>query len=219
MSKVPLAMLIGVLCMVVLVPSSSSAAPAGKPSLLMVVQAAPVTAPSGSDNQQQQSSQKKCMPAGKTPKEILTAAKSTLEKSRKQLEKLYVLLEEARQEKDIVKTNQLNEKILSAKALLKVAEKSLVNIEAALSKNDIDLSMYEMEKICILDSKMDLVMVESAGIAGQSGFAKTGGEVNVEVEEPKGGSKSDLSNQPLDQTVPASPLDLPDRPFRASPYQ
>ncbi|MEM6733319.1 MAG: hypothetical protein AAF658_17295 [Myxococcota bacterium] len=120
-------------------------------------------------------------------------------------------LEEAREERDVVKLNCINEKLTAVKGLLRISEASDLNLREALARRDPDASGHEFEKIAIAARKVDQLRAESEACVGE--LAVYSGDTQVEVV---------VSGEPTAQPDPAaSPpvIDVVVRPPAASPTQ
>ena len=125
------------------------------------------------------------------------------------LTKVLKHLEEARDEKDIVKLNCVNEKLTNIKGLLKISEDGDVKMQEALARRNSEESQHEFEKIAIARSKCEQLFAESEACVGE--LAVYAGDTQVEVVI-EGEPPEDVSNQiPMIETII--------RPPAASPYQ
>ena len=114
------------------------------------------------------------------------------------LSKVLKHLEEARDEKDIVKLNCVNEKLTNIKGLLKISEDGDVKMQEALARRTPEEGAHEYEKIAIARSKCEQLFAESEACVG---------ELAVYGEPPE-----DLS-----ENIPT--IDIITRPPAASPFQ
>jgi hypothetical protein len=102
-------------------------------------------------------------------------------------------IEEAREEKDIVKLNCVNEKLTQMKAFLKVAEQADVALNEALATRDAGADA-EFSKIAIARTKVDGLRAESEQCIGQLSYV-VDQKTTVEVMQPSdlpGGGGEDL---------------------------
>jgi len=125
------------------------------------------------------------------------------------LTKVLKHLEEARDEKDIVKLNCVNEKLTNVKGLLKISEDGDVKMQEALARRNPEEAAHEFEKIAIARSKCEQLFAESEACVGE--LAVYSGDTTVEMVV-EGQPPEDLSEQ-----VPT--VDIITRPPAASPYQ
>ncbi|MEO0811415.1 MAG: hypothetical protein AAFY60_01035 [Myxococcota bacterium] len=88
-------------------------------------------------------------------------------------------LEEARDERDVVKLNCVNEKLTAVKGLLRISETSDVTLREALARRDPDAAGHEFEKIAIAARKVEQLRAESEACVGE--LAVYSGDTQVEV--------------------------------------
>lgn len=121
------------------------------------------------------------------------------------------LLKEARDEKDVIKVNCVNEKLTSIKGLIRISEQADVALQEAVAKGESDTSAHEFHKLVISHQKIKILKTEAEQCVGELAFAV--GKTNVEIEVDR-----DVVPQDDPTMVP-----LPDtpvvRPPAASPYQ
>lgn len=118
-------------------------------------------------------------------------------------------LEEARNTKDVVKLNCVNEKLTQIKGLLRISEQSDVGLQEAVAKKESSAAEHEYTKVMIARQKVDQLRAEAEECIGQLAF-RTDENMTVEVEEPE--------NLPGgDPTSPPPPADVISRPPPASP--
>jgi|DewCreStandDraft_4_1066084.scaffolds.fasta_scaffold00284_30 hypothetical protein len=121
------------------------------------------------------------------------------------------LLKEARDEKDVIKVNCVNEKLTSIKGLIRISEQADVALQEAVAKGESDTSAHEFHKLVISHQKIKILKTEAEQCVGELAFAV--GKTSVEVEVDR-----DVVPQDDPTMVP-----LPDtpvvRPPAASPYQ
>ncbi len=118
-------------------------------------------------------------------------------------------LEDARDEKDIVKLNCVNEKLTQVKGLLRVAEQSDVALQEAAAHHD-ESTEVEYSRIGIARTKVDQLRAEIEECIGQLAFVVDQKTI-VEVEQPK-----DQGSDPTNWEPPPPPVA---RPPAASPFQ
>ncbi|MBI5507418.1 MAG: hypothetical protein HY903_01575 [Deltaproteobacteria bacterium] len=118
-------------------------------------------------------------------------------------------LEEARDEKDVVKLNCVNEKLTNVKGLLKISEDGDVKMQEALARRNVEEALHEYEKISIARTKCEQLFAESEACVGELAVYAGDTQVEVVVEgEP-----------PTDMTENVPKISVITRPPAASPYQ
>lgn len=117
-------------------------------------------------------------------------------------------LEEARNTKDVVKLNCVNEKLTQIKGLLRISEQADVTMQESIAKGEKQSGEHEFTKVMIARQKVEQLRGEAEECIGQLAF-RTDENVIVEVEEPEG--------LPEDPTQPPPPPPVVSRPPPASP--
>lgn len=116
-----------------------------------------------------------------TGAELLTRATDDLEKVHRALREVLARVQDARDEKDLVKLLCLDDKVARIKVLVAVAEKADVALAEAVSAGD-DAAPIEGSKIAIARGKADGLRSEAAECIGQLAY-EVGGRTSVFVEE------------------------------------
>jgi len=142
------------------------------------------------------------------PQKIERSAKA-LATMRTALREVLEKLEEARQTKDVVKLNCVNEKLAQIKGLLRISEQADVGLQEAVARKETTASEHEYTKVMIAQQKVAQLRSETEECIGQLAF-RTDENLSIEVEEPK-----DLPGG--DPTRPPPPEDVIVRPPPASP--
>jgi phage-related tail fiber protein len=112
----------------------------------------------------------------------LEAAAEQIARMKTSLKQVLGRVEEARNEKDIVKLNCVNEKLTQIKALLKVAEQADVALHEAVSNKDPGAAS-EFAKIGIARSKVERLRADSEQCIGQLAYI-VDEKTTVEVQQP-----------------------------------
>jgi len=157
-----------------------------------------------------------------TDKEMISKSANNVKIFKEIILKLNGVLEETKKEKDIVKVNCLNEKLISAKALQKIAEQADKSLSIALRQQDIDRAMREYEKVLISSKKMNIIQAESEACTGRFIFSTELGEKVEGTDEGYNKDKQSVSTveemstpttsvsepnvNPMDNTPPPPPV-------------
>lgn len=147
--------------------------------------------------------------SGLGDRQKLDRADEHLVRMRQALKEVIGRLEDARNEKDIVRLNCVNEKLTQIKGLLKVSEQADIALQESVARRD-QAAEAEFQKIAIARAKVDQLRSEVEECIGQLAFA-VDEKTTVEVEQPR-----DLPDQDLTQREPPPPL--VSRPPPASRY-
>jgi hypothetical protein len=120
--------------------------------------------------------------AGRAPdSEKLEAAADNLARMRAALKQVMGRADQARNEKDVVKLNCVNEKLTQIKALIKVAEQADVSLRQSLKANLAGEAAFS--KIAIARTKVDGMRSQSEQCVGQLSYV-VDEKTTVEVEQP-----------------------------------
>lgn len=135
------------------------------------------------------------------------AAKS-IERQKEILKRMLALLEEARNAKDVVKLNCVNEKLTQVKGLVRISEQSEIAMQEAIAQKDSEVANHEFTKISLAGQRSEQLRADTESCVGE--LAIYSGDTVVTVEGDKGGA---------DPTVLPGPELIAVRPPPASPYQ
>jgi hypothetical protein len=94
-------------------------------------------------------------------------------------------LEEARNTKDVVKLNCVNEKLTQIKGFLRVSEQADVALQESVAKRESSSAEHEFMKVTIARQKVEQLRAEAEECIGQLAF-RTDEQAVVEVEVPEG---------------------------------
>jgi len=131
-----------------------------------------------------------------------------LRRSRQNLKEVLEKLEEARNSKDILKLNCVNEKLTQIKGLLKVIESADVTLQENIAKRETSAAEQEFTKESVAFRRLEGLRAEVEECIGQLAFQI--GDQTVEFDVPDNLPGDDIT-KPKDPTVvlvrnpPASP--------------
>ena len=142
------------------------------------------------------------------PEKIRRSAEA-VGKMRGALKTVLVKLEEARNSKDVVKLNCVNEKLTQIKGLLRISEQSDIALQESVAKKESATAEHEYTKVSIAVVKVNQLSAEAEECIGQLAF-RTDENATTEVEEPDDLPKGDPTLlRPLpavdSRSAPASP--------------
>lgn len=142
--------------------------------------------------------------SGLSDQQKLSQAEDHLGRMKQVLKQVIGRLEDARNEKDIVRLNCVNEKLTQIKGLLKVSEQADIAMQEAVARRD-EAAEAEFQKITIARAKVDQLRSEAEECIGQLAFA-VDEKTTVEVEEPRNLPDRDLTDrQPPPPTISRPP--------------
>ncbi|MBX5483855.1 MAG: hypothetical protein IRZ16_18695, partial [Myxococcaceae bacterium] len=117
--------------------------------------------------------------------EKVSRSSESLSRMRNVLKEVLAKLEEARNTKDVVKLNCVNEKLTQIKGLLRISEQADVTMQEAIARSEKQSADHEFTKVMIARQKVEQLRAEAEECIGQLAF-RTDENQTVEVEEPEG---------------------------------
>jgi hypothetical protein len=122
------------------------------------------------------------VPKGTSDADKLEASAEHVARMKTSLKAVLGRIEQARNEKDVVKLNCLNEKLAQVKALLRVAEQADVALHEAVANRDAGADS-EFSKVAIARTKVEGLRAESEQCTGQLSYV-VDEKTTVEVQQP-----------------------------------
>lgn len=182
----------------------ASAARAQKPPPSSPPQAPPARTSGGSASTPKAAS---TGPGGKvlSDSEKVEKASEYVAKMKAAMKAVLTRVEDARNEKDVVKLNCVNEKLTQVKGLLKVAEQADVALSEAVARKD-EAADTEFQKITMARSKIEALRGEADQCIGQLAYV-VDSETSVEVQQPDNLAGLDVTRrQPPPEPVVTPPV-------------
>lgn len=99
--------------------------------------------------------------------EQLSQAGVFIEKIKEALTRVSTLAEEARKEKDVIRLNCVNEKLLGIRGMLSISESSMAALKDAVSRDDKEERTHEFSKVQIAHTKVAELKAEAETCAGE----------------------------------------------------
>ena len=118
-------------------------------------------------------------------------SRRAIDKMRGVLSKVIKYLEEAREQRDVLKLNCVNEKLTAIKGLLRVSEQADVAMHEAIATGESTASEHEYEKIMIASKKVQSLATESEVCIGELAVYSGQTSVSVEVGDEVVSTRSD----------------------------
>ena len=136
-------------------------------------------------------------------KEKLARTEDTIGEMQKVLREVLRKLEEARQERDLVKLNCVNEKLTQIKALLRIAEQANVALQESVARGSEDGADHEFAKVTIAGQRTRELRAEAEQCIGELAYVVDEKTV-VTVETPQG-LPDTSTNPPVSPPVVVNP--------------
>jgi hypothetical protein len=146
--------------------------------------------------------------ANLSPQETLTQSKDYVTKMQDTLRRVVELQEVAKKQKDIIKLNCVNDKLLQVRGHLAVNQQAMANLNEAIAKGDDGSRQHEFTRVTILYQKVQVLGTEAENCIGED--LSYIGQARVDVE-------IDPSIPQNDPTDPGFPQVDVSRPPLASP--
>ena len=118
-------------------------------------------------------------------------SRRAIDKMRGALTKVIKYLEEAREQRDVLKLNCVNEKLTAIKGLLRVSEQADVAMQEAIATGELTAADHEYEKIMIASKKVQGLATESEVGIGELAVYSGQTSVSVEVGDEVVSTRSD----------------------------
>lgn len=123
------------------------------------------------------------------------------------LQRLLELREEARDSKDVVKLNCVNDKLTQVTGLLKMGEAAEVLLKDSLARRDHEAALHEFTKVTLGRQKTEDLRTEAESCVGELAVYSGSTQVTVETKTQRKGdpTQTPSTQLPPDRAVPASP--------------
>jgi hypothetical protein len=136
------------------------------------------------------------------PGEMVQAADGYLKEMRKGMTRVVQAQEVARKQKDIIKINCVNDKLLQVKQLLNIGESAKTNLEESIARGDEDARYDWFSTLTIASEQVAQLVTEAENCIGEDLSYLGPSDITVE-----GGDEPDDPTLPPDPTLPE--VDLP----------
>ncbi len=117
-----------------------------------------------------------------SPAEMKAESQKHLEKMQEVLVRVVELQQMARKQKDVIKLNCVNDKLLQIKQLLNIAESSRTDLIESMAQQDNEGTLHQYSQITITKEKTDGLRGEAEGCIGEELVFL--GPTEVEVDDP-----------------------------------
>jgi hypothetical protein len=116
--------------------------------------------------------------------EKLSRSSAIIAKMRQTLKEVLQKLTEAREQKDVVKLNCINEKLTQIKGFIKIGEQADLALQEAVAKSDSGAADHEYTKVEIAGQRVAQLRADTEACIGQTAFEGSNGQTHVDVTEP-----------------------------------
>jgi hypothetical protein len=143
------------------------------------------------------------------PGEMVSQASDHVHRMQEVLKRVVQLQDVARRQKDVIKLNCVNDKLLQVKQLLNIAEGASTNMQEAMARKDDEGRYHEFGRITIATQQVTVLGTEAETCIGEDlSFL---GPTEVTVEQPE-----EAQTDPTQTPEPVTPTVEPPPP--ASPF-
>ena len=142
--------------------------------------------------------------------EMVAEAKAMLSKMQDIMKRVVQLQEVARKQKDIIKLNCVNDKLVQIKGNMNVAETSNTAMHEAIARNDDGQRQHEFTRVGLVFQKIQVLGTEAENCIGEDLTYVGQTEVKVEI---------DPTIPEADPTRDVTPPPVIERPPVASPFR
>ena len=129
-----------------------------------------------------------------SPHDMVTQSEGYLDKARDDLSRVVGLQEVARKQKDVIRLNCVNDKLLQVKQLLNIGETAATNLQEAIARSDEDARYHEFSRVTISTQQVTVLSTEAEDCVGGGDVFL--GPTTISVTAP---------DQPDNPTVQAQP--------------
>lgn len=116
------------------------------------------------------------------PEEMLKEAQKSLDEMRQALARALEVLTKARESKDVIRLNCVNEKLTPMKGILKIAEDSFIGLQENIATGNREAAGYEFSKIKIAHEKISTLLVQAVNCVGAEATYSGDTELTVDVD-------------------------------------
>jgi hypothetical protein len=147
--------------------------------------------------------------ASLSPQQTVTEAHDYQTKMRATQLRVEKLVDTARKQKDVIKLNCVNDKMVRIRGHMTVADQTMASLDTAIGRNDGGARQHEFTRLIILFQKVQVLGTEAENCIGED--VSYVGDTKVEVE-------IDPNIPDDDPTQPLLPVPDVNRPPEASPF-
>ena len=152
------------------------------------------------------------------PSEMIRRSSRAVERMRKALKIILSKLEEARDSKDVIKLNCVNDRLTDVKSMLRISEQADVALQEAIARQDLSQARSSLGTVEANDRKTEQLATESDQCIGLLAFDTAG--TKLTVEEPEVDFwEDDSALAKAAGTGEEGALELTARPVTASPVE
>lgn len=143
------------------------------------------------------------------PEKMVSEANKSLTEMRAALSRAMDVLAKARESKDVIRLNCVNEKLTPMKGILKIAEEALIGLQENVATGNVEAASYEYSKIRISHEKVSNLLVQAVNCIGAEATYTGDTEVDLEVDPDVTGTDDPYYGDPQILVDPANNVVAP----------
>jgi hypothetical protein len=142
-----------------------------------------------------------------SPADMTRQTEQYLQRMQEVFRRVVQLQEVARKQKDVIKLNCVNDKLLQIKQLMNIADAAKTNMQEAMARGDEEGRYHEFGRVTIADQQISILGTEAENCIGEDlSFL---GPTEVVVEQPEEPDDPTRPQDPIVPEVEAPPLASP----------
>jgi hypothetical protein len=145
-----------------------------------------------------------------SPKEMLVKAESMIEEMKQMLERVLAIQQTARKQKDVIRLNCVNDRLLQVKKLLNIAEASRNDLVEAIAADSETERYHQYTKVTVSHERVGVLRDEAEACVGEELIFLGPTEVVVDrppiVDDPTRNDPFDLGGGDIERPAFASPF-------------
>lgn len=139
-----------------------------------------------------------------TPAQMAQEADELIKAMREGLKSVIAVQQIARKQKDVIKLNCVNDKLLQVKQLLNIAETANTDLQEAIAQSDENERYHQYGKIVVAAEQVRLLVEESRNCIGEELVYV--GPLQVDVDKPEVEDPGDDTDPSVEPPAYASPF-------------
>jgi hypothetical protein len=142
------------------------------------------------------------------PQDMLNQSREYRQRVADVIKRVEGQVEQAQKQKDVIRINCLQDKLVQARANLNVMDQAIVGLQDSLQRRDEGQSIHEYTRITIVQQKVQVLATEADQCVGEDLSFVGATRVDVDVDpgvRPDDPTNPDLEPPPVDRPPAASP--------------
>lgn len=145
-----------------------------------------------------------------SPKEMQQQSEKLIGEMKKMLDRVITIQQVARKQKDVIRLNCVNDRLLQVKKLLNIADSARNDLVEAIAADDERDRYHQYTKVTISHERVSVLRDEAEACVGEDLIFLGPTEVEVDkppiVDDPTKSDPFSLAGQPIERPVYATPF-------------